>query len=50
MYAFGILGEGERKSAAPIAARACGGVVEMQHTHDKLLHFLARANWDDHAV
>jgi hypothetical protein len=22
----------------------------MQHTHDKLLHFLARASWDDHAV
>ena len=23
-YAFGILGEGERKSVEPIAARACG--------------------------
>src|SRR5512133_2728677 len=50
MYAFGILGEGERKSAEPIAARACGDVGDIQHTHDKLLHFLARASWDDHAV
>ena len=50
MYAFGILGEGERKSAEPIAARACGDEGEAQHTHDKLLHFLTRASWDDHVV
>ncbi|MEP7127064.1 MAG: transposase [Byssovorax sp.] len=43
MYALGILGEGERKSAQPIAARACGDDGEMQHTHDKLLHFLSLA-------
>jgi SRSO17 transposase len=43
MCAVGILGEGECKSAEPIAARACGDVGEMQHTHDKLLHFLSRA-------
>ena len=50
IYAFGILGEGERKSAEPIAARACGDRTEVQHVHDKLLHFLAKATWDDHAV
>jgi SRSO17 transposase len=50
MYALGILGEGERKSAEPIAARAGGDPVATQHAHDKLLHFLARASWDDHAV
>src|SRR6185503_1464998 len=51
MYAFGILGDGERKSAEPIAARACGGSeVECQRTHDKLLHFVGQSTWDDHAV
>jgi hypothetical protein len=30
MYALGILGEGERKSAEPIAARACGDLGEVQ--------------------
>ena len=50
IYAFGILGEGERKSAEPIAARACGDPGEVQHLHDKLLHFLSKATWDDHAV
>jgi SRSO17 transposase len=51
MYAFGILGDGERKSAEPIAARACGGSVEeCQHAHDKLLHFVGQSRWDDHAV
>lgn len=50
MYACGILGEGERKSAEPIAARACGHPDEMEHTHSKLLHFLSRASWDDHGV
>jgi hypothetical protein len=46
MRAFGILREGERESAEPIAAHACVDVGEMQHMHDKLLHFLSRASWD----
>jgi SRSO17 transposase len=50
MYAFGILGEGERKSAEPIAARACGDPAKARHAHDKVLHFLGRASWDDRAV
>lgn len=50
MYAFGILGDGERKSAEPIAARACGDPERAKRTHDKLLHFLARSEWDDRAV
>jgi hypothetical protein len=28
LYAYGILGEGERKSVEPIAARATGGLDE----------------------
>jgi len=50
MYAFGILSDGERKSAEPIAARGCADPDQTKRMHDKLLHFLARAVWDDHAV
>jgi SRSO17 transposase len=50
MYAFGILGDGERKSAEPIAARACCDPDEVRAGHEKLLHFLGRSRWDDHAV
>lgn len=50
MYAFGILSDGERKSAEPIAARACGDPDRARQTHDKLLHFLARSSWSDRAV
>jgi SRSO17 transposase len=50
LYAAGLLGEGERKSAEPIAARACGDPEKARCTHDKVLHFLGRAAWDDRAV
>ena len=50
IYALGILGEGERKSAEPIAARACGDPALAQRAHDKLLHFLSSSAWDDQAV
>jgi SRSO17 transposase len=50
MYAFGILGDGERKSAEPIAARACADPELARATHEKLLHFLGRSEWDDRAV
>jgi SRSO17 transposase len=50
MYAFGLLGEGERKSAEPIAARACGDPTRARGAHDKVLHFLGQAAWDDRAV
>lgn len=50
MYAFGILSDGERKSAEPIAARTCADPEQTRNVHDKLLHFLARSAWDDRAV
>lgn len=50
MYACGILGDGERKSAEPIAARACPDPDEVRNTHAKLLHFLGRSVWNDRAV
>jgi SRSO17 transposase len=50
MYAHGILGDGERKSAEPIAARASANPEQTEHVHGKLLHFLAYSHWDDRAV
>jgi SRSO17 transposase len=50
MYAYGVLGDGERKSVEPIAARACGKPRETHNLHSKLLYFLARSAWDDRAV
>jgi SRSO17 transposase len=50
MYAFGLLGDGERKSAEPIAARACGDATRANATHHKMLHFVGQAAWDDRAV
>jgi SRSO17 transposase len=50
MYAFGILGDGERKSAEPIAARACGDPEQTAAFHQKLLYFLSCSRWDDRAV
>lgn len=49
-YALGLLGEGERKSVEPIAARASGNSAEVESAHQRLLHFLARSEWDDGAV
>ena len=50
MYALGILGDGERKSAEPIAARACGDASRTPALHQKLLYFLACSRWEDRAV
>jgi SRSO17 transposase len=49
-YALGLLGEGDRKSVEPIAARAVGGATHADATHQRLLHFLTDSVWDDHAV
>ena len=55
-YALGLLGEGDRKSCEPIAARAAEGETDDERTvsagraHDRLLHFLAYSPWDDTAV
>jgi SRSO17 transposase len=51
MYAMGLLSEGERKSAEPIAARAAGGDPALcKKYHDRLCHFLHGSPWDDTAV
>lgn len=50
MYALGLLGDGERKSAEPIAAKACGDPVLCEAYHARLLHFIADSVWSDHRV
>ena len=50
MYAQGILGEGERKSVEPIAARTAGDPTLVRAYTERLLHFVSDAKWDDHAV
>ena len=55
-YALGLLGEGDRKSCEPIAARAAWGeteaerVVEAARAQDRLLHFLGNSPWKDGPV
>ena len=50
IYAMGVLGEGERKSCEPIAARACGDPAEVDNMHNQLLHFLRASPCDNQAV
>jgi len=50
MYAMGLLGDGERKSIEPIAARACADPKKADATHQRLLHFASDAKWSDRDV
>jgi SRSO17 transposase len=58
LYAHGILGEGERKSVEPIAARATGSADDEEEAagaacermQARLLRFLRLSPWDDHSV
>lgn len=50
MYACGLLGDGERKSVEPIAARACADPEKVDAVHQRLLHFLNDSPWSDRDV
>lgn len=50
LYAMGILGESERKSVEPIVARACPDPEQVDAIHQRVLHFLGGASWDDAAL
>src|SRR5678815_2168683 len=50
LYAEGILGDGERKSIEPIAARACADPARADAEHQRLLHFALDAPWSDDDV
>jgi SRSO17 transposase len=49
-YAMGLLSEGERKSVEPIAARACPDPQRVDAEHQRLLHFIGLADWEDRHV
>lgn len=49
-YAFGILGDGDRKSVEPIAAKATAEPEATCRMHDRLLHFVRESPWSDRAV
>jgi SRSO17 transposase len=50
LYAAGLLGDGERKSVEPMAARACGSPHEAEAMHRKLLRFVNESGWEDRPV
>jgi SRSO17 transposase len=50
VYAMGLLGEGDRKSIEPIAARACGDPDRADAEHQRLLHFALDSTWSDRDV
>jgi len=50
VYAMGILGDAERKSAEPIAARACADPAAVDAAHQRLLHFISTSKWSDENV
>ena len=50
MYALGLLSDGERKSAEPIAARASGEPERTHAVHEQVIHFLAASPWKDEPV
>src|SRR4051794_24315799 len=47
---MGLLGDGERKSMEPIAARACPDPERLDAQHQRLHHFICCARWDDRSV
>jgi SRSO17 transposase len=50
IYAMGILGDAERKSVEPIAARACIDPERLDAAHQRLLHFMVDSEWSDHDI
>lgn len=50
IYAMGILGDGDRKSVEPIAARACADPQAADAAHQSLLHFVSNSRWSDRDI
>jgi len=50
IYATGLMAEGERKSAEPMAARACPDPDRVDAAHQRLTYFTRSAPWSDRAV
>lgn len=50
MYAAGLLGDGDRKSMEPMAARISGDPDEVGAIHQKFMHFIGTKAWQDKSV
>ena len=50
LYAMGLLGSAERKSAEPIAATTCADEATCEPIHHRLLRFLRDSPWSDGEV
>jgi SRSO17 transposase len=50
LYAMGLLGDAERKSVEPLAARACPDPGRVDALHQRLLHFAVDSKWSDRDV
>lgn len=50
LYAMGLLGDGERKSMEPIAARVCPDPEKIEAQYQRVQHFVTDSNWSDRAV
>jgi len=50
LYALGLLGDGERKSIEPIAARSCCDPDRVGARHQQLQHFITHSGWSDRDV
>jgi SRSO17 transposase len=50
LYAVGLLGEGERKSCEPIAARACPDPDRVGAVHQRVQHFITDSRWSDRDI
>lgn len=50
IYAMGLLGDGERKSAEPMAARACPDPERVDAAHQRLTYFTRGSDWSDRDV
>jgi SRSO17 transposase len=50
MYAMGLLGSAERKSAEPIAAMTCADEATCEPMHHRLLRFVRDSPWSDSDV
>jgi SRSO17 transposase len=49
-YTRGLFSDLERKSVEPIAALTCPEPEQVDATHQSLLHFLSKSDWNDHTV
>lgn len=50
IYALGLIGQGNRKSMEPIAARACADPERTDAVHQRIQHFIVDSEWSDSEI